>query len=230
MAKPSRTSNIIAQADDATRKVVEIAPASRVAWRARAGLIVNVCRELVSGKPAQEPTSILVSELGRSRHAGFPASQTLLNGYGDLLRIWRSAYFEMLSAANKRSSGGRQEWQLSDEEMGTLDAGARARVTLLVAMLREAKTENDRLRKLVLDSIPVTAASPNSGSREAAVKQTLDFDTAPLRAWLADNEDGRGYLTLETSGLVAGRRTRPGLVVIPGDVLAVIRTLLGPVE
>ncbi len=226
MARPSRTSNIVGRADEATRELVEAAPAVRIAWRAKAGVVADICRELISTTPAQEPTSILVSQLGRSRHIAFPASQTLLNGYGSLLRIWRTAYFEVISSAAPRPAPGRPGPWLSDEEMGTLDAGARARVTLLIAMLKEAKTESDRLRKLVLDNVPIAATSPMANV-EASAEPASAVDAAPLRAWLADNEDGRAYLNLETSGLVAGRRTRPGLVIMSTEVLDVIRGLLG---
>jgi hypothetical protein len=215
---------LIAVIEDAMAKstaLIDAVPVNRSTYRAHAENITSICRDLLSQRPACDPSTPRICELGQVRYAGFPAQQSLLNRYAPLLRIWREAFQRMVRATASlptNKDGGRG---LDDADFAGLDAGTRGQIGIFIAVLRETKVENDRLKKLIRDSVPAPGRTPEIGV-ESRVDQT---QVVMVREWLTALETGSLGLFVDDSGVRVNRTVAPRHVVMTLRVLAALKSL-----
>lgn len=204
-----------------SERLLAAIPESRRRYRKNCERLVDICRELVSGRPAQEPLTPVVTELAFSRYKTFPDQQTLLNYYGGFLKVWRDAFQDVVNASAPRP---KKEGALiiAEKDLAALDAGTRAQVSLLQAILGEQKAENDRLKMLLRERV----AAPGCTEAASAGPAPRVFELEKLRGWLASLESG-GALEIVPDGLRITRRARPGQVVVPVAVLEELRRIDG---
>lgn len=216
-----KTDAIVADALEKSRVLTEAIPQGRGAHRTNADRIVAVCKDLVCARPVQEPRTPLVTETGRIRFGKFPAEQSLLNRYGALLRIWRDAYRGIVDVSAPKPPGGGNALAIADEDLAALDYGTRSRITLMMAVLREQKVENDRLKKLLHDQVP---APGHQG--EASIHAPLPSGArAAIGGWLAGMEAGIGGLEIDDLGVRISRRARLNQVIVSPEVLEALRAI-----
>ena len=177
--------------DDAMARsamLIQAIPASKVLQRANSERIAGLCKELVSTRPACDPVTPRVCELGDARYPRFPKSQTLLNAYGPLLRVWREAFQKLVSASAPMPVKGGNGLALSEADLNGLDFGTKARVVQALAALRESKLENDRLKTIIRESIPAPGHAPAA----PATPQVAIGDMRAIQGWLSSLDSGGG--------------------------------------
>jgi len=215
---------IIAEARQKSTALIDAIPERQERRRATADRIIDVCAQLLSAKPVQEPTAPRVSEEGGVRCPNFPAPQTLLNHYRELLRIWRDAYRKVLDLSAPRPNGRSGALAIADADLAPLDSGTKVRVQLMMAVLREQKLETDRVKKILRDQVPVAGGAPTQSAIVAPAPETQ-----ALRAWLAVVEGGASSLEVAAgAGVRVTRRARPGQIVMPAEALEAIRAVCRP--
>ena len=210
--------------DDAMARstlLIEAIPASKVLQRANSERIAGLCKELVSTRPACDPVTPRVCELGEARYSRFPKPQTLLNAYGPLLRIWREAFQKLVSASAPMPVKGGNGLALSEADLNGLDFGTKARVVQALAALRESKLENDRLKSIIRESIPAPGHAPAA----PAMPQVAIGDMRAIQGWLSSLDSGGGGLEVAPVGLRVSIKSRPGTVVMSQDILAALRKI-----
>ncbi|WP_052954772.1 hypothetical protein [Microvirga vignae] len=154
MKPGKRAHQILANAKEASQKIIDDLPIHKKVQRLNAERIVAACESLITARPIQEPTSTAVEEVGKLRYPKFPATQSLLNRYAGILRIWRTAFHnivDLTSPVPKRDSG---ELFIEPQSLQGLDAGTRAQIELMMALLNEANRDRNRLRQIVRQKIP----------------------------------------------------------------------------
>jgi len=212
--------------DDATARstmLIQAIPVSNVLKRANSERIAELCKELVSARPACDPVTPRVCELGEARYTRFRKPQTLLNAYGPLLKIWREAFQKLVSASAPMPVKGGNGLALSEADLRSLDFGTKARVVEALAALKESKLENDRLKTIIREGIPAPGHAP-------MVPTEPPIATADMRAiqgWLSSLESSASGLDVAAVGLRFSRNSRPGTIVMPADVLAALRKIGG---
>jgi hypothetical protein len=219
MRMSRREQEIIAHAEKASARLVDMIPMFRTVHKTNAERVVSLCREFVTSKPIREPTSPALEEVGKIRYPKFPAQQSLLNRYRELLRIWRKAFYDLVSvtAPVPRREG---EAFIDAVSLQSLDAGTRAQIGILEALLKEQKRENDRLRKLLRQTLPVpvpasyTVSSPN-------------HELAPVKQWLRELGHPDSYLEVDDAGARLSRNARPRVLIMDADVLSCLSRLCG---
>ncbi len=218
-----KTDAIVADALEKSKVLTEAIPQGRGAHRTNAERIVAVCKDLVCARPVQEPRTPLVTETGRIRFGKFPAEQSLLNRYGALLRIWRDAYRGIVDVSVPKPPGGGNPLAIADEDLAALDHGTKSRITLMMAVLREQKVENDRLKKLLYDQVP---APGHQG--EAPIQTPVPPGArAAIGGWLAEVEAGIGGLEVDDLGVRVTRRAKPNQVIVSAEVIEALRAICG---
>lgn len=220
--RAGRIEQIVSEAIERSAALIEILPAGQRTHRTNAERVVLICKEFILTKPAQEPLAPHVSEAGGIRYGKFPATQSLLNRYRELLRIWREAFRKVVDVsapAPKKHSEGLLE--IAAEDLASLDSGTKGRIRIIMAVLREQKLENDRLKKLVREHVPAPGRAVSNGGEailSAAQAQIVSN-------WLAKLELGQSGLEVEAAGVRISRRAHPRQVVMPADVLDVLMVL-----
>lgn len=186
--------------------------------------IVEVCARLVTASPAREPTAPAVSEFGRTLFKDFPRGQSLLNSYRDELRIWRDVYRDVTSASLPKTRGSEH----ADNDPDSVpDFGSEARIKLLTASLHEARLENDRLKKLIQETIPLPGSKVMVDPSRDLPQQ---MDLLSLKEWLDDVNRGAMCLDVTPTGLVVSRAARPGFRVLPETAWNTIKAIVGSIE
>lgn len=217
-----KTQAIVADALEKSKLLTEAIPQGRRAHRTNAERIVQVCKELVCARPVQEPRTPIVTERGLILfHGKFPAEQSLLNRYGALLRIWRDAYRGIVDVSAPKPQGGGNPLAIADEDLAPLDYGTKSRITLMMAVLREQKVENDRLKKLLRDQVPAPSYQGNAPMQPPLPPGAR----AAIGSWLAEMEAGIGGLEIDELGVRISRRARPSQVIVSGEVLDALRAI-----
>ena len=206
--------------EDARKKSVTLAaalPVTSVEKRANYGRISEVCARMVGASPAREPTSISVAEQGRALFNPFPRPQTLLNHYGDMMRLWREVFRSVITAQAPRILASRT----GVEGAEYLDAGTMARLDLAEAAYRELKLENDRLKQLIRETVP--APSPTFAPNELSSGKV---DLRSLAEWLEALRTGANGLESTEQGVLISRRGRPGFQAMSAEALDAIRVIV----
>lgn len=216
-----KTDAIVADALEKSKVLTEAIPQVRGAHRTNAERIVSICKDLVCARPVQEPRTPLVTETGRIRFGKFPAEQSLLNRYGALLRIWRDAYRGIVDVSAPKPPGGGNPLAIADEDLAALDHGTRSRITLMMAVLREQKVENDRLKKLLYDQVPAPGHQGNVPTQAPLSPGAR----AAIGGWLAEMETGIGGLEIDDFGIRVSRRARPNQVIVSAEVVEALRAI-----
>ena len=216
-----KTDAIVADAMEKSKVLTEAIPHGRGAHRTNAERIVAVCKDLVCARPVQEPCTPLVTGTGRIRFGKFPAEQSLLNRYGALLRIWRDAYRGIVDVSAPKPPGGGNALAIADEDLAALDYGTRSRITLMMAVLREQKVENDRLKKLLHDQVP----APGHRGDVPTLAPLPPGARAAIGGWLAEMEAGIGGLDIDDLGIRISRRARPNQLIVSAEVLEALRAI-----
>lgn len=212
---------IVAAAIEESHATIGSVPASKLLQRANAERIMSICTDLVTSWPARDPVSPVVAELGQIRYGKFPAPQTLLNHYPKLLRVWRQAFQQIVNAAAPVPTKPGQALAIADEDLQVPDSGTKARVQLALAAMREAKLENDRLKKIIRDAIP----APGHEQPTQAASTFANGHVKTINAWLFSVDSGLGGLEIDALGLPISRRGRIGTVVMTTDVLNALRAV-----
>ena len=219
MNRAQKKSRVEARVEDAARKAAElVAEFSDGQARTRSNFerISDVCRELVSAKPIQEPTAPRVAELGQIKFGKFPAEQTLHNAYRPMLRIWREAYLNLLDVAAPKVTPGGDPLELSHEERASLDIATRFRVQMIEKALNRSKVENDRLKAIITKNIPAL-------SSPTATMALSPQQAEALQAWLDQLESPNSLFDRDHAGFKVSHRSRPGVLVVPIAVLEAAR-------
>jgi hypothetical protein len=116
---------------------------------------------------------------------------------------------------------------ISAADLAPLDHGTRGRITLIMAVLREHKVENDRLKRLVRDHVPALG-----GPNTAPVNALLPAESQrKIKLWLTFLTDGSAGLEVNGSGVQITRRSRPGQVIVTPEVLQALQeicSVIGP--
>ena len=212
---------LVAAAVEQSHAITDSIPSSRLLQRANAERIIAICTDLVSSGPARDPVSPVVAELGQIRYGKFPASQTLLNHYPKLMRIWRQTFQQIVNAAAPTPTKPGSALSIADEELQALDSGTKARVQLALAALREAKLENDRLKKIIRDAIPAPGHEPPT----QAASSLADEHAKSINAWLYSVDSDQNGLEVGAVGLRISRRGRIGTVIMTTDVVNALRAV-----
>lgn len=110
---------------------------------------------------------------------------------------------------------------IADEDLAALDYGTKSRITLMMAVLREQKVENDRLKKLLHDQVPAP------GHQEDVPTQTSlpPGARAAISGWLAEVEAGVGGLEVDDLGVRITRRAKPNQVIVSAEVIEALRAI-----
>jgi hypothetical protein len=175
---------------------------------------------MVRARPAQDPVTPRITEIGAIRYGKFPVEQSLLNRYREFLRIWREAFQKVVSVSAPVPTSKGDMMAIGNEELACLDYGTKARLRLIMAVLREQKLENDRLKELITKQIP--APGRLIEGRPTAIDP---IHAVALRGWLSKIESGTAGLEIKGGGAKITRHARPGLVVIPTDVLDAVKAV-----
>ena len=205
-------------------------PEAKPKRREVAAMVSAICAELVSARPCRDPTAAEVSDVGKVRHARFPAAQTMLNHYPELLRIWRSAYADLLrsDAVRKGGPAGAVGGDNGEPDLAEgADAGSASVVNWFRARLRAEQAEGNRLRKMIEDNIPVTA----EGGRvvPGAAAPPAGEHVAIIRRFVATVKTGGTGLDEAPGGWIVSRRSRMGAVAVPREVVDAILLACGNV-
>ncbi len=219
MRTSRREREIMERAEEDSTRLIDRIPLVRTRHRANAELIVSLCREFVTSKPIREPTSRALAEVGKIRYSKFPAPQSLLNRYRELLRIWKTAFGAMISVtapAPKREG----EAFVEAASLQTLDAGTRAQIDLLEALFKQQKIEIDRLRKLVRQTLPVPIPASDP-------VQSSSYDLTPVKQWLKEVRHQDHYLEVDKAGVRLAQTARPRMLIMSADVLRCLSGLCG---
>ena len=75
---------VVGAAMERSKTLVGAILEARKGHRTNAQRVIDICKDLVMTKPAQEPLAPRISEIGGIRYGRFPATQSLLNRYGDI--------------------------------------------------------------------------------------------------------------------------------------------------
>ncbi|HEY8064563.1 MAG TPA: hypothetical protein VIF40_07520 [Methylosinus sp.] len=217
-----KVDNIVREAEARSRDLIGEIDESRGAHRANAELVVAVCKELLTARPVQEPSAIRVAEAGAVRYPSFPAKQSLKNRYRDLLRIWRGAYEAIVSVTAPKAL------KVSDEVFGStlehLDSSSKALVQTLRQTLEELRSDNNRLKSIILKEIPAPRREDEMVA--AATPALLPLQSSSvLKKWMDGLSSDDGPLKLESAGVRVTRIGLPGRVVIPPEVVEVLKSL-----
>lgn len=180
----------------------------------------------MTAKPSQEPLTPVVAERGAVLYGKFPAGQSLLNRYGAILRVWRGAYRSIVDLSAPVPAKAANGMAMLEEDLVGLDSGAKARMLVVMQMLREQKQENDRLRHLIREQIPAPRQDAAGPLPALLPSQSL----SALRTWLNALASSGGGLELDEVGVRVSRHARPRQVVIPLEVIEALRTLCGGVS
>ncbi len=214
-----REQEIIARAEKDSARVLDMIPMVRIGHTAHAERVVKLCREFVTSKPIRKPTAAALEEVGKIRYPKFPAQQSLLNRYRELLRIWRKAFYDLVSvtAPVPRKEG---ESFIDPVSLQSVDPGTRAQIGILEALLKEQKRENDRLRKLLRQTLP--APVPVSD-----IVSPPNHEIAPVRQWLTELRRPDFYLEVDEAGVRLSRNARPRVLIMDAEVLSCLSRLCG---
>ena len=212
---------IVAAALEKSGALMEAIPQNRRAHRTNAERIIAVCKDLVCARPMQEPRTPLVTETGRIRFGKFPAEQSLLNRHGALLRVWREAYHSIIDVSAPKPPSKGSMLAIADEDLAALDHGTRSRVTLMMAVLREQKVENDRLKKLLHDHVPAPGYQGNAPAQAVLPPGAR----LAISGWLAEVEAGIGGMEIDDLGVRLTRRTRPNQLIVPAELIDALRAI-----
>lgn len=192
-------------------------PAHRSKYRLNCIRIIEICRELVSARPAQEPSSTRVAESGGIRYGQFPRHQTILNYYSDFLRVWHNTYDRIVDIAAPRLKKGASTLDFSKAELSDLDSGTSGRIQLMQQMLRESRAEINALLHIIRESVPVTEGSmPDLDS--PLYRQHRDS----LASWLNGLSDERRGLILSDVGIKSTSHLWPGRIVASPEFVEAI--------
>lgn len=216
-----RVEGVVDAAMERSRELLDALPENRRTHRVNAERIVAVCKELVTTKPPQEPVAPLVAERGAVLYGKFPAAQSLLNRYRDLLRVWREAYTSIVDLTVPIPAKAADSMALLEQDLSGLDSGTKARMAVVIQMLREQKRENDRLRHLIREQIPAPRRDAGDQPPPSLPPQYL----SALKAWLDALAAGNSGLEMDKVGVRVSRHARPGRVVIPLEVVEAVRAL-----
>ena len=107
-----------------------------------------------------------------------------------------------------------------DEDLAPLDSGTKHRLVVILQIAREQKLENDRLKHVIREQIP--APRRDQGASPASPPPAV---LSVLKAWLNTLASGTGPLEMDAPGVRVTRHARPGLVVIPRDVIDALKAL-----
>ena len=219
-----RTEAVLSRAIERSDALLQLLPQEHTGRRTTAGRIVEICRDLVGGKPAENPLAKTISDVGVSRYGKFPAGQSLYNNYREFLAVWREAFTEAVGQSAANTGGGRWGAPVGADELSNLDAGTRARILYREQLLKELKLANDRLTHIIRQTVPV----PNSRHVSDASKSSQTPNSAIIvRGWIELLSATEGPLELVSAGIQVGRHCRPGRVIMPSPVLAAMRELCG---
>lgn len=222
MSSKKRIESIVADAQEKSAALISALPVGRIKHRKNAERVVAVCGDLVSAKPVREPRTPLVTELGQSRYGDFPSEQSLLNRYAAILRVWREAFRQVVDISAPTPAKGANAWAIAQEDLAPLDHGTKSRIQLLLAVLRETKGENDRLKQLVRGSVP---APGDTSLTSQAADVTRARAIRDVGRWLVSLQNGAGPLEVNAVGVRISRRAMPGQIVISAEVLEALRLL-----
>jgi hypothetical protein len=219
--KPGKIAQqILANAKEASQKIIDDLPMHKKVQRQNAERIVAACESLITARPIQEPTSTAVEEVGKLRYLKFPATQSLLNRYAGILRIWRTAFHDIVdltSPVRKRDSG---ELFIEPQSLQGVDAGTRAQIELILALLNEASKKVNRQQQIIRQKIPAPDVSADASSDPRQ-------DLAPLKQWLNDLKRINGYLEVDAAGVRITPHARPRVIIMSKDVLDSISRICG---
>lgn len=216
-----RVDAVVGAAIQQSKVLLDAVPRDRETYRVNAERIIAVCKELVTTKPAQEPLTPVIAERGAVLFGKFPAGQSLLNRYGGILRIWRGAYRSIVDLSAPVPTKAATGMVILEEDLAGLDNGGKARMLVVMQMLREQKQENDRLRHLIREQIP----APRQNAAEQLPAPLAPQSLSALRAWLNTVVSSGGGLELDEVGVRISRHARPRQVVIPLEVIEALRAL-----
>jgi hypothetical protein len=213
MRRASKSGKIVSDAKSLSDDLIRQIPEDSAKTRANAQKIVTICSEFVLAEPAVEVIAHRVSEVGRARYGQFPAEQSLLNRYAKILRVWRNAYHKIIDVRHFPRG----------DSSGSGDSQPYSRVSfeLVHAMLREQKAENDRLKRIIEETVPICPADPENRSIGL-----MPSEIGALRLWLETVGHPGGPLEITPSGLAISRRAMPGIVVVPDDVFKCLTAVL----
>ena len=217
-----RISGLVEEARRRSADITAKLPEANKVQRANHERIVEVCARLVGASPSLEPTSIAVAEQGRSLYNEFSRSQTLLNSYGELLRLWRGVHSAVVTASVPRIRKGHDGEPSPGPRFESLDAGERARIQVLEAVLRETRLENDRLKKLILDTTP----APGHAGNLPVEPSSNAIDLRSLKEWLDSVRDGTAGLEMYDDGIRISRSGRAGFQAMSKEALGAIEAIV----
>lgn len=212
--KQSRSRFLINEAESRTQEMLNSVPPSRARFRLQVQRIGEVCKLLVSSKPAMPPTASRVAEEGALRFEGFPSEQTLYNSYRELLQIWKAAFDRMMNASKDLAPDA-----ILESELESIDAGTRVQIRHLEEAFKRLTSENRRLRQIVKENVEVRLDTPD---RDVPL---VEF-SEDLRRWLTRLEKNDSVFEIDKAGVKSGRHCRPGTLILPRDLLFALTSLV----
>ena len=220
MTNGKRSAHLVAEADRASVAVLDRIRDKRELHRTNAERVIALCREFVTARPVQEPSAARIAEVGIIRYPRFPKKQSLLNQYAEYLKIWRTAFNEIVSVNAPRSQGRKDIFAIDESSVAEIDPGTSADAQYLKSLLLEQVRENNRLRKII---------RLGSESRAASVKDTSApaIDMRPLARWLNGVGSSNRYLNIDDLGVRISHAGRANALIMDTEVLGVLRTLIG---
>lgn len=214
---------VVHAAMERSQAVVDAIPNARETHRTNAQRAIDICKELVTTKPAQEPLAPRIAEVGDIRYGRFPSKQSLLNRYSEILRVWRRAYRDIINLSAPKTVKAADSMADLEDDLAPLDSGTRARFHVAMQVAREQKLENDRLKHLIREQIP--APRRDRDATPAVLHSSATIST--VKRWMNSLASGTGPLEMDTSGVRVTRHARPRQVVIPAEVVVALEVLCG---
>lgn len=225
----TRSSSIVAAATARSQSYVDSLPLARRKFGSNCRSISLVCVQLLSLRPPRAPTSSTVSEEGRIHHADFPRKQTLDNTYGEILGIWRQAYAEIMDSGVQRSRLGMTSIEFAPSDLASLDAGTRANVQVLQALLREAQARNNRLSQFIRERVPYDDGEAGNEPARALSSQTTLFPPdirTELIQLIGRLDNGSSQFQLDDAGVKVTRRSPVGTTIMSRLLFDALRALV----
>jgi hypothetical protein len=162
---------------------------------------------------SERPLNIkTIAEEGRIRFGRFPAEQSISNRYAGYIKPFRAAFEHLMDV---------RELTSRRVPSTSVDPDTPASTDLYRKLWRDQKIENDKLRDIIRQKVPIDRPIDERGN--AAL---LPSEIELLGKWLRSLNRNEGPFEMQEIGLVVNRRAFVGKVIVPAEVYKCLQQLV----